>query len=71
MRLIGWTVRGLDTIGGDVAGRVLRGVRPGAIVVLHQGRPKSVETIERVVDALQREGYEFVIPEDGLLKTNR
>lgn len=71
MRLIGWTVRGLDTIGGDVVGRVLRGVRPGAIVVLHQGRPKSVETIERVVEALQREGYEFVIPDDARLKTKR
>lgn len=71
MRLIGWTVRGLDTIGGDVVGRVMRGVRPGAIVVLHQGRAKSLATIERVVGALQAEGYEFVIPDDGRLKTKR
>jgi peptidoglycan/xylan/chitin deacetylase (PgdA/CDA1 family) len=71
MRLIGWTVRGLDTIGGNVLGRVLRGVRPGAIVVLHQGRPKSLETIEGVVEALQQEGYAFVVPDDARLKTRR
>ena len=68
MRLIGWTVRGLDTIGGDVVGRVMRGVRPGAIVVLHQGRPQSLATIERVVVALQRAGYELIIPTNNLLK---
>ena len=48
-----------------------RGVRPGAIVVLHQGRPKSLQTIENVVDALQRKGYALVIPDDARLKTKR
>src|ERR1051325_4094656 len=71
MRLIGWTVRSLDTIGGDVVGRGMRGVTPGAMVVLHQGRPQSLATIEGVVDALQRAGYDFAIPDDGRLKTKR
>ena len=99
MRLIGWTVRGLDSssVGVSPAGkaasapptpapgrrlfgrrdanttirRIMRGVRPGAIVVLHQGRPHSLQTIESVVDALQREGYELVIPDDARLKTKR
>jgi len=71
MRLIGWSVRGLDTVGGDVVARVMRRVRPGAIVVLHQGRPKSLQTIESVVEALQRAGYALVIPDDARLKTNR
>ena len=71
MRLIGWSVRGLDTIGGDVVSRVMRRVRPGAIIVLHQGRPDSLQTIERVVEALQRAGYALVIPDDARLKTKR
>jgi peptidoglycan/xylan/chitin deacetylase (PgdA/CDA1 family) len=74
MRLIGWTVRGLDTAdrGAEVVvRRILRGVRPGAIVVLHQGRPHSLRTIEAVVEALQARGYAFVIPHDARLKTKR
>jgi peptidoglycan/xylan/chitin deacetylase (PgdA/CDA1 family) len=74
MRLIGWTVRGLDTTdrGAErVVNRILRGVRPGAIVVLHQGRPHSLRTIEAVVEALQARGYVFVIPHDARLKTKR
>jgi hypothetical protein len=49
----------------------MRRVRPGAIVVLHQGRPTSLRCIERVVEELQREGYELVIPDDGRLKSRR
>jgi peptidoglycan/xylan/chitin deacetylase (PgdA/CDA1 family) len=74
MRLIGWSVRGLDALGRDVervVRRVMRGVRPGAIVVLHQGRPTSLQTIERVVEELQARGYELVIPDDARLKTKR
>jgi peptidoglycan-N-acetylglucosamine deacetylase len=74
MRLIGWTVRGFDALGGDVeriVRRIVRGVRPGAIVVLHQGRPHSLRCIERVAEELQARGYEFVIPDDARLKTKR
>jgi len=74
MRLIGWSVRGFDALGRDVervVRRIMRRVRPGAIVVLHQGRPQSLQIIERVVDALQRDGYELVIPDDARLKTKR
>ena len=38
--LIGWTVRGLDTVKRDaarVAERIETGARPGAIIVLHEG----------------------------------
>ena len=71
MRLIGWSVRGLDTIGGDVVARVMRRVKPGAIIVLHQGRPSSLQTIERVVEALQGGGYALVIPDDARLRERR
>jgi len=72
LRLIGWTVRGFDSVSADVdrvTGRIVPHVSPGAIVVMHQGREWSVRTIGRVVDELQQRGYAFVIPEDGRLKT--
>jgi peptidoglycan/xylan/chitin deacetylase (PgdA/CDA1 family) len=72
LRLIGWTVRGFDSVSDDadrVAARIVPRVEPGAIVVMHQGREWSVRTIARVVDELQERGYAFVIPEDAQLKT--
>jgi peptidoglycan/xylan/chitin deacetylase (PgdA/CDA1 family) len=70
MRLIAWSVRGGDTFSaspGAVADHVSRAARPGAIVLLHEGRPRSNETILRSVDALLARGFTFVIPEDAQL----
>jgi len=74
MRLIGWSVRGFDTVSDDparVAGRIVPEVRPGAIVVMHQGLPQSPRCMERVIDDLQRAGYAFVVPGADRLKTKR
>jgi peptidoglycan/xylan/chitin deacetylase (PgdA/CDA1 family) len=70
LRLIGWTVRGFDSVVDDaerVAGRIVPRVEPGAIVVMHQGRAWSARTIGRVVDELQGRGFRFVIPGDAQL----
>lgn len=74
MRLIGWSARGFDTVTSDpdrVAARILPRVQPGAIIVIHQGRPHSVACLKRVVDALRQADYAFVIPSEDRLKTNR
>ncbi len=74
MRLIGWSIRGFDTVTNDaqrVAARIIPHVEPGAIIVMHQGRPHSVACISRVVDELLQAGYACVIPSDERLKTNR
>ncbi len=76
--LIGWTVRGLDTIKRDasqVAARIEKGTRPGAIIVLHEGHqfarapefgPRCLElTLER----LAARGYRCVIPLPEQLRT--
>ena len=71
MRLIGWTARGFDAILSDAAEivrRILPHLRPGAIIVLHQGRAHSLRVLEEVIVALQREGYAFVIPADEQLR---
>jgi peptidoglycan/xylan/chitin deacetylase (PgdA/CDA1 family) len=71
MRLIGWTARGFDAVVSDpeqVAARVLPDVRPGAIIVLHQGRDHSLRVLERVIVALKERGYTLVIPDDAQLR---
>jgi peptidoglycan/xylan/chitin deacetylase (PgdA/CDA1 family) len=70
MRLIAWSVRGGDGIDCEperVALRVVERAHPGAILLLHEGRPRSNEAILRVIDALQERGFSFVIPEDEQL----
>jgi peptidoglycan/xylan/chitin deacetylase (PgdA/CDA1 family) len=74
MQLVGWTVRGFDSIESDpekVAARILSRVTPGAIIVMHQGRDHSLDCIARVLDELLGLGYVFVVPDEGRLKTNR
>jgi len=70
MRLIGWTARGFDAVIGDadqILARILPELRPGAIIVLHQGREHSLRVLERVILAIRERGYAFVIPSDEQL----
>lgn len=70
MRLVAWSVRGNDGVACEpeaVARRVAASAAAGAIVLLHEGRPRSNETILRVVDALRARGFSFVIPDDEQL----
>jgi peptidoglycan/xylan/chitin deacetylase (PgdA/CDA1 family) len=71
MRLIGWTARGFDAVRSDpreILARILPHLRPGAIIVLHQGRDYSLRVLEHVIVALRERGYEFVIPDDEQLR---
>jgi peptidoglycan/xylan/chitin deacetylase (PgdA/CDA1 family) len=74
MRLIGWSARAFDTQMTDVDGiarRLLKDVKPGSIILMHQGRAHSPRALMRVVDDLVALGYRFVVPDDSRLKTNR
>lgn len=74
MRLIGWSIRGFDSIAreaGPVVRRIVPKVRPGSIIVMHQGRTISMACVTGVVDALLAQGYSFVIPSDERLNTSR
>jgi peptidoglycan/xylan/chitin deacetylase (PgdA/CDA1 family) len=71
MRLIGWTARGFDAIKSDadeIVRRILPHLRPGAIIVLHQGREHSLRVLDHVIVALKERGYAFVIPQDSQLR---
>ncbi|HEY0947410.1 MAG TPA: polysaccharide deacetylase family protein [Opitutaceae bacterium] len=72
---VAWTARGLERSGLDVEGvaaRLTRRVRPGAILLLHEGprvpAPIRVAAIARVLEHLSAEGYTCVLPEPEQLR---
>ena len=71
MRLIGWSARGFDGVASDpaeIAARIVARLRPGAIVLLHQGRESSLRVLERVILEIRARGYTFTIPADEQLR---
>ena len=57
-----WKLRDTEK---DVAA-VLKKVRPGDIILMHDSIPATVDAALRIVDALQAEGYTFVTVEELL-----
>ncbi len=66
---VGWSARGLERRRGnaeEVATRVIRGLAPGAILLLHEG-PRvpatiRIQAIRRVLERLGDQGYRCVVP---------
>jgi len=78
LALIGWTVRGLDTVRRELAlaaERILRKAKPGSIVLLHEGHriakdPEfSPRCLELTLSGLAERGYRCVIPTREQLKS--
>jgi peptidoglycan/xylan/chitin deacetylase (PgdA/CDA1 family) len=78
MELVGWTVRGLDTVSKDpasVAARIMRGVKPGAIVLLHEGQRTGRDPdfhprcLELTLLALRKANYRCVLPAPEQLRS--
>lgn len=73
LQVIGWTIRSLDTVIANpqrIARRITRGLRPGAIILLHDGdipAEKLLATVNSSLDSLRRLGYE-IVRLDELLK---
>lgn len=44
----------------EIVNRVLNQVRPGSIILLHEGKPQTLQALPTVIDRLHQEGYEFV-----------
>ncbi|KAF1694918.1 polysaccharide deacetylase family protein [Pseudoxanthomonas koreensis] len=60
-----WSARGYDAVDGDpvrVLQRIGRGLRPGAIVLLHEGAAhgRSVEIVEATLCLLRERGFDTV-----------
>jgi peptidoglycan/xylan/chitin deacetylase (PgdA/CDA1 family) len=76
--LIGWTVRGLDTVQREptlVAERILRKIKPGSIILLHEGHRTEKDPdfnprcLELTLAGLAERGYRCVIPKPEQLRT--
>ena len=65
LEVVGWTARGIDTQIRDsnrVVQRILRGVRPGAIILLHDGNippERLMTTVKLLLAKLREQGYQF------------
>lgn len=65
LNVVGWTARGIDTQIRDpdrVVRRILRGVRPGAIILLHDGNippERLLTTVKLLLAQLREQGYAF------------
>lgn len=77
LALIGWTVRGLDTVvrnPASVAARILSKTKPGAIILLHESHrvAKNPEfnplCLELTLSGLADLGYRCVIPQPEQLR---
>jgi peptidoglycan/xylan/chitin deacetylase (PgdA/CDA1 family) len=65
MKLIGFSARAYDAVVHDpakIANAIVKHLEPGAIVVLHQGRPWSIAAIAQTIDAITQAGYSLIIP---------
>lgn len=78
LRLIGWTVRGLDTVSQRpeaVAARIMREVKPGAILLLHEGHRTATDPdfhsrcLELTLTALTKANFRCVLPRPEQLRT--
>ncbi len=65
---VAWTARGFDAVDADpvrVLQRIQRGLRPGAIVLLHEGAPhgRSLDIVDATLCLLAERGLATVLPE--------
>jgi len=62
-KVIGWSVRSLDTTIKDaekVAGRVIGKLHPGAVILMHDTQDVTPEALEKIILKAKDEGYRFV-----------
>lgn len=67
LRVAGWSADGLDGLPGrdpeSAAARILSGVKPGAILLMHEGPGRSsARVLELVLAGLSSRGFRCVIP---------
>lgn len=66
LTMVLWNCRGFDGVLSDpqaVRHRLQKGLRPGAIILLHEGRPDTVELLEQVLRMLADRGSSPAMPD--------
>ena len=62
LQVIGWSVRSFDTIRRSAAAivrSVLRSVKPGAVVLLHDSLDRTPQVADELIRALKQDAYRF------------
>ncbi len=68
LRVLGWTVDSSDYLKSPpevIVSRTMAGIRPGAVVLLHDGggdRTNTIAALRPLIQALKTEGYRFATP---------
>ncbi len=65
LEAVGWRGHSRDGVCSDVTlvlSRLRRGLRPGGILLMHQGLPHSLAVLRGLLDMLEREGWALTIP---------
>lgn len=74
MKLIGWSARGFDGLFNNpklMARRILKSIKPGSIILLHEGRrdrrgrPINLILAETILTQLTAEGFVFNVPDEA------
>ncbi|TDN89427.1 peptidoglycan/xylan/chitin deacetylase (PgdA/CDA1 family) [Salegentibacter sp. 24] len=72
MKSIGWSIRSFDAVLPSetiILNRVIKRLKPGAVILLHDNNAKTVNILEQLLLFLKNNQYEVVRP-DKLLKIN-
>jgi peptidoglycan/xylan/chitin deacetylase (PgdA/CDA1 family) len=66
----GWHARGFDTSCNDIPlilRRLTTGLKPGAILLIHQGQPHHCEVLRQLLEQLSGNGWSCRLPQKELL----
>ncbi len=73
MKVIQWDVDSVDWKKGsaaDIKKKVLKGVKPGSILLFHNDLENTTEALPEILSELKGQGYEFVTVNDLILHDN-
>ncbi|WP_343690216.1 polysaccharide deacetylase family protein [Chitinophaga sp.] len=57
---VGWNIRSLDTVAkqaDELMNRILSGLRPGAVILLHDSIPLTVQILPALIAQIREQGY--------------
>jgi len=64
MQLVMWSVDPQDWREDITPAEIIRTIKeqltPGAIIVLHEGKPQTLEALPALIDELRQDGWDFV-----------
>lgn len=73
-KVMGWSIRSMDTVTKNktkLLNRILKRLKPGAILLMHEAAPVTVITLPSLLQAIKKQGYDFIdIQKKNIEKTD-